>query len=235
MPESETDRPSLMAALFAPAAVALIVLTYTLASAVGALPSPEELSRSLLAFFKRHGPLVVAPICFVENFAPVNAWFPGALAILTAMASTSGDPEAAIKIFFVIWPSSLLGLVASFFAGHLLGRRRRMIQTMETRDSDRSVWLLSLLTFFHPYTGSLNVFRMGTVGDSIGRIGMAVFVSHLLWSIFWAVTTYRYGLWLYNGSGLLILVWLYLAAWTGVVVFKHIRGRRRANHIAASR
>lgn len=234
MQESEAVRPSLAAALFAPAAVAMIVLTYTLASAVGALPPAEELSQSLLAFFKRHGPLVVAPICFVENFAPVNAWFPGALAILTAMASTSGDPEAAIKMFLVIWPSSLLGLLASFLAGRLLGKRRRVVQTMESRDPDRSVWLLSLLTFFHPYTGSLNVFRMGTVGDSIRRIGTAVFVSHLLWSIFWAVTTYRYGLWLYNGSGLLVLVWLYLVAWTGVVVFKHVRGRRRGNHIIGS-
>lgn len=224
-----------MAALFAPAAVAVTVLTYMLASAVGALPPPDELSQSLLTFFKRHGPFVVAPMCFVENFAPVNAWFPGALAILTAMASTSGDPEAAIKMFFVIWPSSLLGLLASFLAGRLLGRRRRMTQTTEPKDSDRSVWFLSLLTFFHPYTGSLNVFRMGTVGNSIRRIGIAVFVSHLLWSVFWAVTTYRYGLWLYNGSGLLLIVWLYLIVWTGVILLSHSRRRRPGNHVVASR
>jgi hypothetical protein len=83
------------------------------------------------------------------------------------------------------------------------------------------------VVFFHPYTGSLNVFRMGAAGDPFMAILMPVLVSHLLWSMFWAITTYRYGLWLYSGAGLLIFVWVYLVIWISFAAVKYHRMRAR--------
>jgi hypothetical protein len=114
---------NLAVALRAPVLAIFIVLTYTVTNRVGLVASPEELSAALLTFFTQYGALVVAPLCFLESFAPFNGWFPGALAILTAMSSTTGNIPAAVEMFFVIWFFSLVGLLASFLTGRFLHAR----------------------------------------------------------------------------------------------------------------
>jgi hypothetical protein len=210
--------------LRAPLLAALVVLSYTIANLEGAVLSPEQISNELLLFFTRHGALVVAPICFLENFAPLNSWFPGALAILTAMSSTSGDITAALRMFFVIWPSSLLGLIASFCLGRFLHMRGQMTPPRElSKQNNLKNWVITLVVFFHPYTGSLHAFRSGASGEPWALSWMPILTAHFLWSIFWAVTTYKYGLWLYNGQGLLLLVWAYLLIWIIVAAIGYLK------------
>jgi hypothetical protein len=210
--------------LRAPLIATLVVLSYTIANLEGAVPSPERISSELLLFFTKRGALVVAPICFLENFAPLNSWFPGALAILTAMSSTSGDITAAIRMFFVIWPSSLLGLIASFYLGRFLHMRGQTVSPHEVQKRNNfKNWIVTLVVFFHPYTGSLHAFRSGASGAPWSLSWMPILTAHFLWSVFWAVTTYKYGLWLYSGQGLLLLVWGYLVIWMIVAAIAYRR------------
>lgn len=202
-----------LAAIKAPLIVAGFVAAYTVCEFAGLAPTPAELSQALLVFFRQHGAVVIAPICFLENFAPVNSWFPAALAILTAMASTSGDPKAGVLMFVVIWGSSLLGLVASFTLGRKLGHRQPDLIGSPKRNSRMKEMIIALTVFVHPYTGSLHVFRRGLEQAQWWDVWGAIVVAQFLWSVFWALTIYNYGLWLYEGNMLFILIWGYIVVW----------------------
>lgn len=214
----------LFSALRAPLFATAIVFAYTGASLGGLIANSEQLSTALLAFFSSYGVVVIAPICFLENFAPFNSWFPGALAILTAMASTSGNPSAAIRMFFVIWCSSLAGLIASFcFSRFVLMRgETKSVHSAHARSSVRD-WVVTFLAFVHPYTGSLHAFRAGASNKPWTFSWPSMVFAHLVWCVFWGVTTYRYGPWLNQGQTFLVLLWLYLAAWLAVSAVGYYR------------
>jgi hypothetical protein len=142
------------------------------------------------------------------------------------MASTSGDVTAAIRMFLVIWLSSVLGLIASF----LLGRAMRGIQVGSSTGAEkRSIlwkrWLVTMALFAHPYTGSLHAFRVGGQDKALSA-WPSILVANFIWSIFWGVTTYKYGLWLYEGNTLLTLIWAYVLIWLSMDSFRHFQGQK---------
>jgi hypothetical protein len=217
----------LLAEIRTPLLVLVIVWSYAISSSFGIAPTPERVSEAMLVFFKRYGTAAVVPICFLENFAPVNSWFPGSLAILTAMASTAGDPAAAIRMFFAIWFSALIGLGASFVAGRRIqGSNTSNSHSASMAETKIRSWIITLLMFVHPYTGSLHTFRAGAKRIPFLRAWLPILVAHSLWSIFWGVTTYTYGLWLYEGSTLFILIWAYLIGWILFDTIRYCRGVR---------
>lgn len=200
------------------------MLTYTIANEFGSVPPPSEVARILLSFFAQHGLWIVAPICFLENLAPLNSWFPGAFAILTAMASTSGDAIAGVRMFFVIWWSSLLGVAASYAIGRTVGNREKACSVDHSSNAFSKIdWATAFIVFVHPQTGSLHTFRLGTRSRSWRKAFLPVLIAHFSWSVFWAVTTYKYGLWIYGGNTLLFLIWGYLLFWIGFESLKFLR------------
>jgi hypothetical protein len=194
--------------LWRPLSILTVVLVYLLARSAGVLPTAKALSDGLGVYFDRYGLGLLAFVCFIEYFAPINTWFPGAFGILSAMASTSGDPSKALIVFLVIWISSFVGLAASYlFGGFFLRNHYR------TGNEPASHSLLQGILFIHPQMASLHLLQLGAERQFSLQLMVQTIGYQSAWSLFWGGTIYWFGVWFLESSAIYLAVFAYLLLW----------------------
>lgn len=200
---------------------ALLSLIYGL-SLVGVTPSPSDLQSELVRLFDEHGVWVVAPVSFVENLGGLNIYFPGSVAILTAMALTSGNLERAILIFFVIVLPSFTAHQLNFLGGRLFGASRADFLGENRLDfrTRRGLVVGFLATLWHPHFTALTAMVSGAEGMCYRRF-LAYFTPIFLgWNTFWGVTMYFWGAFARQGEGMFSFFWAYIVGWAAWDIWK---------------
>lgn len=198
----------------------LITGLYSL-SLLGVIPSPIQLNGVLLHLFIRYGLPLIALSAFLENLVGFNAYFPGAFTILTGMSLTAGHPAQAILTYFIIYIPSYTANVLSYCAGSW-----RKFGTLDvTISPSNKIWLWFLLTYWHPQLASVTAFSAG-----VRNIRKTVFFAHsffvsLLWSLFWAIIIYHFGL-IANVAGYFGLLFIiYVLIWAAMDTWKYFKRR----------
>lgn len=165
----------------------------------------------LLTFFARYGAIVVAPISFVENLVGLNVYFPGSIAILTAMALSAGDPHKALATFVAITVPAFLAHQVNFVLGkRLRGREVGNTGRYKTVFGRNALFAGSL---WHPHFAALACIDAGSQGLSYGLFLSAFAPWFAVWNIVWALVMYNFGLLLTRDSKGNPLILGFLALW----------------------
>jgi membrane protein DedA with SNARE-associated domain len=131
----------------------------------------------------QRGILALWCVSVLENTVAVNTYFPGSLAILTAMASTQGDITKAVLAWVSIYLGALVGLYASYFIG-------RSLSTAPTIQNSK---LKSALTFWHPYLASISCMQFGAARIPFASFSISTLPIATFWNLFWGVAMYNFG------------------------------------------
>ena len=191
-----------------------IALSAEALSLVGVLPSQGTVLKALGQWLAASGLWAVLGISVAENVIGINTYFPGSVAILLSMASTSNRPDLAIRVWSVITAGALVGQVASFLIGRTVVRFRE-----EARGSPPGLKVF-MLTFWHPQFAAIT---SATSGAS--NAGVWLFVSRCVpclvcWNLFWGAAMYFGGNFVdlsQEGSGVIIiclLLWAIYRIWS---------------------
>lgn len=198
-----------------PLGILTAVLVLQLASWAGIIPTQASLMAAIVAWVAAKGAVAVFIVSVLENTAVFNTYFPGAIAILSAMALTHGNPVAAVQIWLAITCGGMLGQVISY----LLGRR------IQLSSSAVPHWSTFALTYWHPYTSSFTAFNAGSQGMSPTAFAMRALPSILAWSLFWGISMYCFGNFLGDAENFVRLIILYLIGWALISMVKALRQR----------
>lgn len=203
------------------------ILTLALLSKQGILPSTSSLMQSIKGLFEKHGLPLVAICSFLENIVGFNAYFPGSVAILAGMALTAGDPTRALLTYFAIVLPAGSANVLSYLSGRYLARKEEY-----SPDSDRTniehanqSWMLFLATYWHPHLAATTSFAVGIKGMLFKSYLIKFTIASLVWSAFWGLAVYHFGVFINEGRDLTILVYSYLIIWAAWDVFNAFRGK----------
>jgi membrane protein DedA with SNARE-associated domain len=164
--------------------------------------------------FREYGVLAVAPISFLENLIGLNAYFPGSVVILGAMALTSGQPQLAACTFLAIFAPSFAAHQVNFLIGRHFRTNSAVYADAGRYKTSIEINLLFASTLWHPHFAALTSIDSGAQGMSYRRFLSFFTAWFLLWNLFWGVTMYAFGLLLPRESlGLPIIVG-FLVVWT---------------------
>ncbi|MDD4351593.1 MAG: hypothetical protein PHU71_01240 [Candidatus Gracilibacteria bacterium] len=197
--------------------ILIILLTVLLiAPHYGLIPPPQELSAKLTSYFAIYGIPLVLIVSFFENLVGFNAYFPGSVVMLTAMAMTAGDPQRALAVYFAIIVPSLMAQHLNF----LIGRYSNHEQS-SSKVSNKQLFWWFLTTFWHPQLSSLTSLAAGSEGLPYKRYAKQVFTVGLAWTIFWAFVMYFFGQIAGATNNLLIPFYIYLNLWLVWDIWKY--------------
>lgn len=178
--------------------IALVLALLITFSVLGIIPSHEQIYQMTGSFFDKYGPLAVAPISFAENIIGVNAYFPGSVAILTAMTLTAGKPSIAIMTFFSIIIPSFCAHQINYLIGRRLRRREDGADQEINKDGRYSQNLtaniLFMSTMWHPHFAALTSIDAGSQKMPYRRFILLFGFWFTLWNIFWGATMYSFGI-----------------------------------------
>lgn len=196
--------------LIGPTILFTSVLCSLILSITGIAPQLSSLLRTL---FESSGIWLLTPIVFVEYLYGFNFFFPGALTILFAMASSAGDLQRAILVFFNIWIVSVLGLYLSFRLGV-----RSNASCAPLRDSPNRRWsfvrrFFCFAMYAHPLTASIRSFQSGVNGVPTKTFLLELIPSNVFWNIFWGTVSYKYGQVLTSGNAFAYILFAYSIIW----------------------
>ncbi len=179
-------------------------------------PSPLVISQTIKVLFERFGLGFVAAVSFVENIIGLNVYFPGSVAILTAMALTTGDPSRALMTFLSIIIPSFISHQLNYLIGRILGHEMRgdtIPNASEGAQPSSARWLWFLSTVWHPHFAAVTSMAAGSQ-----KMRYRVFVSYfapsfLLWNVFWGFSMYSIGYIVDETGTVFPLFFLYIIAW----------------------
>lgn len=187
----------------------------------GVIPSAAELSQKLYSLFVRYGVPLVAICSFLEGIVGINAYFPGAFTILTAMSTTSGDPLRGTVMFLVIFTSSFAANILSFYIGTMSPKAQRLIRKDFTR---KKFWA----TYWHPQLASFTAFELGNFKSIIfSDFIRFAFPPCFSWNLFWGLVMYYSKLTSSATSSFLYVFLIYLIL---VIIWKSSTEIQRISH-----
>lgn len=189
--------------------LSLIAALYSL-SLLGVIPSPIQLNEDLLQMFMRYGLPLIALSSFLENLVGFNAYFPGAFTILTGMSLTAGHPAQAILTYFFIYIPSYAANALSYCMGSW--RRFRTIENAASSSKNVKLWFL--LTYWHPQLASITAFSAGVRNMQKAAFFVLSFLVSVIWSLFWAVIIYHFGVFANVAKYFSLLFVAYVLIWT---------------------
>ncbi len=197
---------ALIVHMWPPMIVIAMASAFAIGTKLGFLPSSIELGEKLLGLFRQYGLPLVIVCAFIENLVGFNGYFPGSIAIITAMAQTSGDVYAAVTTYFAIYLSSVAGNLLSYYFGWL---QRKPNQLGE----ENTLFWKVLLSYWHPQLASLTAYSAGVSGTHVRHLLQAAVPISLAWSLLFAVALYQLGLPKNTTGALLPVFAVYLAIW----------------------
>jgi membrane protein DedA with SNARE-associated domain len=178
------------------------------------------MTAAAVSFVSDHGSVALFITAVLENTALVNTYFPGAIAILSAMALTSGNPSLAMSVWLVISAGAFLGQIASFYLG------RRMSAFSENNTSNFAI-LAYAVSYVHPYLGSLSSLNLGKNTTKSSVYLMILIPSLTLWNIFWGLSMYYFGNFLGNSASIFTLIIAISLIWIAAISVKTFMKRNR--------
>lgn len=174
----------------------------------GVIPSPEEMLDRLKRLFDQYGVAIVALFSFLENIPGLNAYFPGSIVILSAMAMTAGHPGKAISTFSFIVVSSFIAYHVSYFVG------RRSLASVGPKHQSHLLYIASFFGhMWHPHFAALKCLKSGKDRLTYKRFITYLVPCSLFWNCFWGITMYNYGGLSTKMNSLIYLFILYLVIW----------------------
>jgi len=187
----------------------LLILVDILAH-FGVIPSQKDVTQYICRVFEEHGLVIVVLFSFVENIILVNAYFPGSIVILTAMGMTAGDPVRAFATFLCIIIPAAIAQVINFVLGRYSSIIQPLIKEDVTIGQPRRLWILFLLTYWHPHSSSITSFMLGANQFDPVRFLANYAIFGLIWNSFWAVLMYSVGEIGSTSSSLIPIYYAYL-------------------------
>lgn len=187
----------------------ILFLSVSLSLVLSEIGVTPQLGFLLKGLFVNAGLTVLAPIVMIEYIYGVNFFFPGALTILFAMSSTSGNPAHAIYTFCIIWIFSLIGCAISFWLGRQETNENRG-QEVPARYVSR---IFTFLVYGHPLTASIRSFQRGANGVEVFKYLREIIPYNFVWNCFWGIVSYYYGSLLVEGNSFAIILLAYSIYW----------------------
>ena len=192
----------------------------------GLVPPPSAFLESLAKRLESADLLLIGVFSFIEALAILNAYFPGSVVILVAMASTAGDLSRAMLTFTAIAVGSGLAHQIDYWAGKLLlPSPKTGYLTPATTPSLREAFA----SYWHPHLGSLYSLRSGSDGLSYKQFLSRFSAAFVSWYMFWGILMYNLGRVPVSGSEFLLLFYVYLAWWI-IQEFRTIRSAEAVGH-----
>ena len=176
-------------------------------SALGVIP---QIGNSVKEFFLTVGLWVLPIIVFVEYLYGVNFFFPGALTIIFAMASTEGQIFKAVSVFLIIWIFSLLGMIFSFTIGRF---QSRLSDLTITGRSSFVKKIFILCSYAHPLTASIRAFQQGANHVTYRNYLLELVALNFIWNLFWGIISYCFGAVITAGNTFAYLLFFYSIYW----------------------
>lgn len=190
------------------AVIGVILILHALAWA-SFLPRPSELPELIVRLIARYGFPLVALASFVENLAGIGTYFPASLALVGAMASTSGDPHRAFLMYCAIVVPAIAANIISYGAGYLT---MRLHAPSELRSS-RSIAIWYVTTYWHPQLAAVTAMASGAEGVPFVRYLIFFLPVSLAWTILWTAILYNVGRVFDVNNALLPIFYVYLVGW----------------------
>lgn len=181
-------------------------------------PPISQVEQFLLIYYNEYGLYAVGLLSFIENLPAVNAYFPGSLAILTAMSITNGDPLLGFQTYLTIYIFAFISYNVSFFIGKFF-----ITSSSEKNTNNRKkILILFFTTFWHPHSASLTSLGAGSEGMHYKYFIFYTIIVSFFWNTFWALLMYNIDISLLETSGNLInvLIALYLFIW---LIYKSLK------------
>lgn len=174
------------------------------------LPPITKIELFILEYYKDYGLYAVGLLSFIENLPAINSYFPGSIAILTAMSITNGNPILGFYTYLTIYLFAYIAYIISFFIG------RYFITTKsKTIEKEKTIFILFFFSFWHPHSASLASMTAGSEGLSLKFFFIYMTIVSFFWNSFWAILMYNIDISLLetNGDLINILISLYLFIW----------------------
>lgn len=190
----------------------LLVLIFTLSvlSEAGMLPQADEIRGIIFEALQTYGLPLVAVLSFFENIPVFNAYLPGSIVILSAMAMTNGNPSLAVLTFSFIIVPSLLAQIFNYFLGFRLANNDS--QGRHPSYAYRT-WALFFGTFWHPHFASMTCLVVGKEKMPFFDFVKYLIPSSLFWNCFWALAMYNLGNFIKSGPILIFVMIAYIVLW----------------------
>jgi membrane protein DedA with SNARE-associated domain len=186
------------------------------------IPSQGHLIGVIGKWLAYQGTFAIVGISLAENIVGFGVYFPGSLAILTAMATTSGNPSQASFVWLAITMGAMSGQLINFGLGRRVSGRGGI--PVSKKISAREFWL----TFWHPQFASVTSLRAGQSGIDIYLYLRMMIPSLLLWNVFWGTVMYSWGNLLGDGEGWTLLFIAYLLSWIAYELYDVAVKRKRS-------
>lgn len=189
-----------------PSVILLSILAISALSSYDVIPKQEKILEIVLKFIESGGYAAIFLISLIENTAILNVYFPGAIAILAAMALTQNNPPLAMQV----WTAITLGACAGQMLSFWLGRKNR-------KKSD--IFYKNLLIYFcfisyvHPYLGSISSYNLGRSNIKFHLFSTFISIYIILWNIFWGLLVYNFGNFLGNGEFVIWFIFCISSFW----------------------
>lgn len=211
---------TLAARLLAPTSVLVLTSLWLWLVVLGLLPPLADVVLLLESFFQTYGLPVVLLTSVLENITYLNAYLPGSVVILTAMALTNGDPLLGFYTFLAIHIGANGGYQISYVLGKILGKESFLPPPPKAR------WIQAFGTYWHPHLASLTSTFMGQHNVPWRTFTATAFSTSLVYNILWAVLIYNVGNFITKAGNLLwFFVYAYLILWIGYEVYRWYKTR----------
>lgn len=204
-----------------PIILLLAFIFLQLLASYGIIPSLENLSGIIKSFFESYGLPAIAILSFVENIVGVNAYFPGSIVILTAMALSAGDPILGILTYATIFGFAFLAYNINYFLGKYLLFSGQNINI--SNKSSYELWVWYLGTFWHPHLAAITCVISGSQGLEYKLFFKRILIAGFFWNTFWGITMYNLGVFAKKSNDITLIMYLYLIGWLFVETYKYIK------------
>lgn len=157
----------------------------------GVIPSSPAIMNTLRQFLDTYGVGFVVLIAFLEHIGGLNVYFPGSIAILVAMANTSGNPRQAWAVFSAIILASALAQVVNFVASGWIGKKFFRADEGYVEDVGDSWYFW--YAYWHPHFAAWASIKAADDGLSLRQFVSRASAPFLVWNGFWGLSLYAAG------------------------------------------
>ena len=214
-----------------PLALLALVLSLEALAALGILPSSDVLLSRLSRMLETWGLVVVVLFAFLENVVGFNVYFPGSVVLLAAMSLTAGNPLRAIQVWIAIVIPSIAAQQLNYVIGRVMrrswNRSGAPTATRPSFKSEKSLWLLSISTYWHPHFAAITSIECGARAVPYIKFLKSMLAASASWYVAWGLIMYFAGALFASGGNWKILIIAYLSGWIVLEVVKELRERRR--------
>ena len=197
-----------------------LVIILQIFSRLAFIPAPNEIVTFTINLLATQGIPLIILASFIENFAGLGTYFPGSIAIVSAMTLTAGNPAQAIITYIAVVIPAIIANILSYFVGY--SSRDKESVVLSTR-STKILFAWYGATYWHPQLAAISAMASGGEGIKFWRYFTHFLPVSLTWSVFWALLLYNAGEAFSSPNFFVPLFYGYLIGWILWGIMKHHR------------